>query len=131
MKRCFFLIFALIPVLSFIGCDNTTSSSPSKTQFYYYEVFTVSKSNFNSVPMPSNNFGSIKNCRDKLWSYKITLLDSGSGVTHDVIFRFLINSGFTSQEARESISNLNSVGNVIYFGEYNQNQNIIFYFEQE
>ena len=70
MKQIGFIIIGLIFTGLFFlnGCDTQTST---EQQYYYVEMFSISKTNLNSVPLPSATFDSIKNFRNQLRKYTV------------------------------------------------------------
>jgi hypothetical protein len=107
-------------VFSFNGCDNLTSNS--KTQYYYYEFFRISKSNFNSVALPSTaTFSAVKNYNDKLKKYSVEFLGSGTDATRQDIYDLLTSRGFSASQANAEIELLNSIGNDAAVFEYTLN----------
>jgi len=133
MKRIgFFIVGIIIVGLFFNSCD--TSTEPEiKTQYYYYEVFRISKSNFNSVSMPSSpTFNAIKSYRNSLKNYSVEFIGSGTDATQNDIYSLMTQRGMTPTEANNEISLLNSIGNDVLWFQYvyDSNYYIIMYLEK-
>jgi hypothetical protein len=131
MKRLFLAVFIAALVFSFSGCDTPTSGS--KTQYYYYEFFRISKSNYNSVALPSSaTFSVIKNYRDKLKNYSVESIGSGTDATRQDIYDLLTSRGLSASQTNAEIELLNSVGNNAAAFEYALNSSycVIAYVEK-
>jgi hypothetical protein len=75
--------------LALIGCANPSSSSApsSSPQYYYYELFRISKTDFNSVTAPSSpTFSAIENYRNQLKTHSVETLASGTDATQTDIY---------------------------------------------
>ena len=131
MKKVGFFIVGIFIIGLFLNsCDTGTET---KTQYYYYEAFTISKSNFNSVSLPSTaTFNAIKSYRNSLKNYSAEFLGSGTDSTQDDIYSLLTQRGMSPAEANNEISLLNSVGNnvLIFNYAYNNNYYVIMYLEK-
>ena len=123
-----FFIGIMIIGLFLNSCDDGT-----KEQYYYYEGFTITKTNFNSVPFPSSaTFNAIKNYRNSLKNYMVDFLESGTDATENDIYSLLTLSGMTPSEANAEIKLLKNVGNNvgIFTHAYNINLYVIIYVEK-
>jgi len=127
MKRI--ISFIIIAGLFLTGC------SDSDTQHYYYEAFSITKSNYNSISYPNFqniSFETMKDYRDKLRNKMSEFLGSGTDATEDEIFELLTSRGCSAHDANIILDFLNSNGNfVIDFNHaYDSNLYIILYLEK-
>jgi hypothetical protein len=118
MKRIELIVIGLIVVGLFLNsCDDVTKTE-TETQ-YYYEIFRLTKTNFNSVPLPSTlTFNAIKSYRNSLKNYSVEFIGSGTDATQNDIYSLLTQRGMTPSETNDEISLLNSVGNNVLIFEY-------------
>jgi len=131
-KKFWTLILAVSILFGTIltGCKEP---EPEKTQYYYYEFFRITKTNYNSVALPSTaTFSSIKNYRDRLKNYSVEFISSGTDATQDDIYSLMTQRGMSPTEANNEISFLNSVGNDVLYAQYTLDSNfyIIIYIEK-
>ena len=133
MRRIGFFIAGMIIIGIFFNACYAPMESEAKDK-YYYELFRVSKVNYNSVPMPSSvTFNSIMSYRNAL-KYRMTeFLQSGSDVTQDFIYTFLIQRGVSPVEANNEISGINYIGNdvLVFEDAISTNNYIIMYIEKQ
>ena len=137
-----FGIVSLLIILSFVfislclaGCDNgTTSSGGGGGKKYEYDVFTLTQTDFNSVPMPiSWTFTNMKNFYTALSAKpSVSTLLKDSGASEKDIYDFLIANDFTTSEAKDEIDFLKSKGNNIIWGTYTGDANsyVVMYVEK-
>ena len=131
-------ILAIVGInVFFVACDDTEpetkTGSETKTQYYFYEVFRISKANYNSVSLPSSiTFNAIKSYRNSLKNYSVEFIGSGTDATQSDIYSLLTQRGMTPSETNSEISLLNSVGNNVLLFQYVYDNNfyIIMYVEK-
>ncbi|MDR1972687.1 MAG: hypothetical protein LBQ46_12295 [Treponema sp.] len=124
-----FVCFApMLAVLILAGCKKPVS----ETQYYYYESFTILKTNYNSLTSPyPETYDTLKDYRNRLRAYQVSSLGSRN-VTQADIYKFLTDRGKTSGEADNTISFLDSTGNWVGVFDYVPNNTyfVIVYFEK-
>jgi hypothetical protein len=132
MKRLGLGIVGLIIVgILLTGCDTPTSES--NRQYYYYDFFTISRTDYESITEPTTNtFDSVKSYRDELISKKIEPLFSGSDATQQDLYDFMVARGASASEANGLIDFLNTVGNnvVVFQHATDNNLRVIGYVER-
>lgn len=121
MKKLFFIVIGIVFLIT--GCETSTDSG-TNTQHYYYEAFTISITDYYSVPQPANNFNSIKNWRNQLRIHIVEFLESGANLTQSELYDYLTQRGVTPSDANREISFLNSIGNNYYAGPYIPDSNL-------
>jgi hypothetical protein len=121
MKRIgFFTIVIIITGIFFNACYESTLSDK-----YYYEVFTIYKADYYSVPMHSYTYESIASYRYALRNHAIKFLGSGTDATYKDIYELLTQHGCSPLEAKDEIFLIDSIGNNLFvFTEYDGNPDI-------
>ena len=111
-----FLIFIGILLNGCATIQGIFESSGDDTQFSF-EIFNISMKDFDSIPMiTTHTFDLCKSYKDRLFSYKIGDVNTGTETESELRRVFTTQLGFSSANARNIISNAKSVGNnVIYY----------------
>jgi cell division protein FtsB len=102
-------------------------------QYYYYEMFTIQKDEYNSIFQPSEwDLDSTKDYRKRLKSHNPKLLYSTADATENDLFTIFTNSGYTPSETNDIIYDINLIGNMLFSVEYEKDENYvqITYFEK-
>jgi hypothetical protein len=131
MKNKKFLTAVLVISILF-GTILTGCEEPKELQYYYYELFTISKTDYDSVSVPSTvTFNSIKTYRDQLRSHS-ELIESGTDLTQDALYTFITDRGMSPTDANNLISSLNSVGNrvITFYHAQDTDSYVILYIEK-
>jgi hypothetical protein len=139
-KKNFLIFIGLVFVaMTAYAIYNNIPSQPKKdmietiTQYYYYEMFTIPKTEYNAISFPAEwTLESTNDYRIRLRSSGSKLLNSTATASENDIFTLFTNSGYTPSETDGIISQINSIGNIIFFGEYGEDNNLmhIAYFEK-
>ena len=104
--------FGIVVMTAIIAFSMTACGEGTKTtKYYYYEFFTITKIDFDSVPVPDATFTGIKSFRNALRDKMDDFVASGTDATKDDIYDLLTQRGMAHAEANDCISFLNSVGN--------------------
>ena len=112
-------ILAIIGITFFLFACDTTTGPETKTQYYYYEFFRISKANYNSVSLPSSaTFNAIKSYRNSLKNYSVEFIASGTDATQQDIYDLMTSRGISASDANNEISLMNSIGNDVLIFEY-------------
>jgi cbb3-type cytochrome oxidase subunit 3 len=139
-KRNFLIFIGLVFIaMAAYTIYNNIPSQPKKdtietiTQYYYYEMFTIPKTEYNAISFPAEwTLDSTNDYRIRLRSSGSKLLNSTATASENDIFTLFTNSGYTPDETDGILSQINSIGNIIFFGEYGEDHDLmhIAYFEK-
>ncbi|MDR0448800.1 MAG: hypothetical protein LBH07_09050 [Treponema sp.] len=129
MKKIGFIIVGIIIAgLFFNSCATETGT----TGQYTYELFRLTKANFNRVPQPETaNFNAGKAFKDSLRRYSVQ--NHGSGVASQGEIRsLLVKQGATRAYANNAVKYLNTIGNNVLWFNYAQDDsfNVVLYLEK-
>jgi len=138
MKKIGFVIFGILVAGIFLNsCDTGSEAKPNSnpilTQYYYYEVFRITKANYNTVSTPSSaTFSAIKSYRDSLYNLRVSFAGSGTDMTQNDIYTLLTTRGFSVAETNNEIFLLNTVGNdVLTFEDAESSNNYVIVYLQK
>jgi len=134
LYRFLIILLLLIIPLFFPACDNGTTSSIDQSATYKYDVFTITKDEFNSVSMVTPwTFTNMRNFYSALRAKSSSSsLYSASDAKESDIYDFLISNDVSVSDTKNEINFLKSVGNDIIWGEYVSNSNfyVVMYAER-
>ena len=134
MKRATIFVFAVIfGGLILNSCATIESESEMQTQYYFYILFRISVEDHNSVQPPTEtSFESVLAYMESLYRFSVEYIGSGTGITEDNIYDFLIRPGVSSEDIDASIAFLNLVGNnyFIFTFALDENYLIVLYIER-
>ena len=103
----------------------TVIPPPGQSVTYKFDVFTITKADFNSVTIPTSwTFTNTKNFYNALRakSSAVTIFNYTDSSEED-IYDFLISNGLTTENADKGIASLNSTGNNMFRGELASDSN--------
>jgi len=110
MKRLFFVLFVILIGVVFYGCSDDGD--------YYWELFRVLENNYNSEAKPAGNFTAVKDYRDRLYTYNVEDIGSGTDLTQGDLQKLLKDRGMPTKDINESIAFLNSERNNVFVFRY-------------
>ena len=120
-----FLIFIGILLNGCATIKGIFESSGDDTQFSF-EVFNISKKDFDSVPMITNHtFDLCKSYKEKLFPYKIGDVSTGTDTESELHRVFTRQLNFSSANARNIISATKSVGNNVIYYDITEGDNLM------
>ncbi|MDR1868021.1 MAG: hypothetical protein LBQ77_07130 [Treponema sp.] len=133
-SKAWYGLFGYVTLLVAMSVMVTGCKEEPTPQYYYYESFRVSITNFNSVDKSNREtFDAIKNVRNQLNQYSVEFMGSDTGIVQADIYTLLTQHGSTPSDANTRISDLNRIGNAIAAFTYvydRDNYYIIFYVEK-
>jgi hypothetical protein len=119
-------VMAAFTIYSNISPQQKKDRVKAVTQYYYYEMFTIPKTEYNSISFPAERtWDSINDYRIRLRSAGAKLLNSTATASENDIFTLFTNSGYTPGETNGILSEINSIGNMIFLGEYGEDNNLM------
>lgn len=128
-----FFAALLITILAIVSVTSEQKNNNTSTQYYYFELFTVSKENYDLIIAPAIlDAKLIKNYRDSLRASGFHLISSKASVPRSDLFDYFISLGFTPMESHDFIGIINNLGNFITRNTYQDDQNNVYisYFEK-
>lgn len=130
MKRIGISVIAVIFIAALLSSCATTGTGV-RVQHYSYNAFRISLADFHSAPpLTDASFSGILTHVQMLMNYSVEDIP-GTIMSEHELYEFLMQRGFTPENANMEISHLNSVGNnfFIFMFAHDDNYCVVMYLE--